>query len=170
MAKQRTQVLRQMVNEPYSRNDGHKVGDGTKAGKSLTSLVKKAEAERAAAEEARQQCAQELESMRGLAREVRDMQMDIQRRVRRAVWVIATIAVLMVTAIFWAVFKLVPPSTEQPAVAAGGSKCNSPLAPRRQISGPPSSYARVGGCRSTLEGSKVARAFMVRHAGFDSQA
>ena len=70
---------------PFSRNDGHRVGDGRKAAKTLTQAVKEAEAARDDARAA-------LDEMRGVAREARDMQLDVRARVRRAVWTVAACA------------------------------------------------------------------------------
>lgn len=87
------------VNVPFSRKDGHNVGNGKAAGKSLTQAVKEAEAARDDARAA-------LDEMRGLAREVRDMQLDVRARVRRAVWTVATCAVASVGSFLYALARV----------------------------------------------------------------
>lgn len=87
------------VREPFSRKDGHRVGNGKAAGKSLTQAVKEAEAARDDARAA-------LVEMRGLARSVRDAQADIRARVRRAVWTVAACAAAAVGSFLYALARL----------------------------------------------------------------
>lgn len=87
------------VREPFSRKDGHRVGNGKAAGKSLTQAVKEAEAARDDARAA-------LVEMRGLAREARDMQADIRARVRRAVWTVAVCSAATVGSFLYALARI----------------------------------------------------------------
>lgn len=87
------------VREPFSRKDGHRVGNGKAAGKSLTQAVKEAEAARDDARAA-------LVEMRGLARSVRDAQADIRARVRRAVWTVAVCSAATVGSFLYALARL----------------------------------------------------------------
>lgn len=87
------------VNMPFSRKDGHRVGNGKAAGKSLTQAVKEAEAARDDARAA-------LVEMRGLARSVRDAQADIRARVRRAVWTVAVCSAATVGSFLYALARL----------------------------------------------------------------
>lgn len=87
------------VREPFSRKDGHRVGNGKAAGKSLTRAVKEAEAARDDARAA-------LVEMRGLARSVRDAQADIRARVRRAVWTVAVCSAATVGSFLYALARL----------------------------------------------------------------
>lgn len=87
------------VNVPFSRKDGHKVGNGKAAGKSLTQAVKEAQ-------EAERGSRSALEEMRGLARETRDMQADVRARVRRMAWTFWTLAVVTVGSIFYALARI----------------------------------------------------------------
>lgn len=87
------------VRMPFSNNDGHRVGNGRKAEKTLTAAVKEAEAARDDARAA-------LEEMRGLAREVRDMQMNVQARIRRAVWTVAACAAATVGSFLYALARI----------------------------------------------------------------
>lgn len=84
---------------PFSRNDGHRVGDGRKATKTLTQAVKEAEASAA-------KCNEALVEMRELAREVRDMQLDVRARVRRAVWTVTACAAAAVGSFLCALARL----------------------------------------------------------------
>lgn len=87
------------VREPFSRKDGHRVGNGKAAGKSLTQAVKEAEAARDDARAA-------LVEMRGLAREARDMQADVRARVRRAVWTVAVCSAATVGSFLYALARI----------------------------------------------------------------
>lgn len=80
------------VDAPFSKKDGHRVGDGRKAAKTLTQAVKEAEAAR--------------DEMRDLAREARDMQQDVRARVRRAVWTVATCAAATVGSFLCALARI----------------------------------------------------------------
>ena len=84
---------------PFSRNDGHRVGNGKAAGKSLTQAVKEAEGSAA-------KCNEALVEMRELARSVRDVQADIRARVRRAVWTVAACAAAAVGSFLYALARL----------------------------------------------------------------
>lgn len=84
---------------PFSRNDGHRVGNGKAAGKSLTQAVKEAEAARDDARAA-------LVEMRELARSVRDMQADIRARIRRAVWTVGAVCAATVGSFLYALARL----------------------------------------------------------------
>lgn len=87
------------VREPFSKKDGHRVGDGRKATKTLTQAVKEAQAARDDARAA-------LVEMRELAREVRDMQLDVRARVRRAVWTVAACAAAAVGSFLCALARI----------------------------------------------------------------
>lgn len=87
------------VREPFSRKDGHRVGDGRKAAKTLTQAVQQAEAARDDARAA-------LDEMRYLAREARDMQADVRARVRRAVWTVAAVMAVSVGSVFYALARI----------------------------------------------------------------
>lgn len=87
------------VDAPFSKKDGHRVGDGRKAAKTLTQAVQQAEAARDDARAA-------LEEMRGLAREARDLQLDVRARVRRAVWTVAAVMAVSVGSVFCALARI----------------------------------------------------------------
>lgn len=87
------------VDAPFSRKDGHRVGNGKAAGKSLTQAVKEAEGSAA-------KCNEALVEMRGLARCVRDAQADIRARVRRAVWTVAVCSAATVGSFLYALARL----------------------------------------------------------------
>lgn len=87
------------VREPFSRKDGHRVGRGGKAEKTLTAAVKEAEAARNDARAA-------LDEMRGIARETRDMLLETRGRVRRMAWTFWTLAVVTVGSIFCALARI----------------------------------------------------------------
>lgn len=87
------------VDAPFSKKDGHRVGDGRKAAKTLTQAVQQAEA-------ARDDARAVLEEMRGLAREVRDMLLETRARVRRAVWTVAACAAAMLGGFLWALTSM----------------------------------------------------------------
>lgn len=81
------------VNVPFSRKDGHKVGNGKAAGKSLTQAVKEAQ-------EAERGSKSALEEMRGLARETRDMLLETRARTRRMAWTFWTLAAVVLASIY----------------------------------------------------------------------
>lgn len=87
------------VDAPFSKKDGHRVGDGRKAAKTLTQAVQQAEAARDDARAA-------LDEMRYLAREARDMQLDVRARVRRAVWTVAAVMAVSVGSVFFALARI----------------------------------------------------------------
>lgn len=87
------------VDAPFSKKDGHRVGNGKAAGKSLTQAVKEAEGSAA-------KCNEALVEMRGLAREARDMQADVRARVRRAVWTVAVCSAATVGSFLYALARL----------------------------------------------------------------
>lgn len=87
------------VDAPFSKKDGHRVGNGKAAGKSLTQAVKEAEGSAA-------KCNEALVEMRGLARCVRDAQADIRARVRRAVWTVAVCSAATVGSFLYALARL----------------------------------------------------------------
>lgn len=87
------------VNVPFSRKDGHKVGNGRKAEKTLTAAVKEAEAARDAARA-------ELEEMRGLARVIRERMDASDRTSGRCVWVFSVLAAVVLAAVFWVAWRL----------------------------------------------------------------
>lgn len=87
------------VDAPFSRKDGHRVGNGKAAGKSLTQAVKEAEGSAA-------KCNEALVEMRGLARCVRDAQADIRARVRRAVWTVAVCSAATVGSFLYALARI----------------------------------------------------------------
>lgn len=74
------------VNMPFSRKDGHRVGDGRKA--------------------ARDDARAALEEMRNLAREARDAQADIRARVRGAVWTVAVCSAATVGSFLYALARI----------------------------------------------------------------
>lgn len=87
------------VDAPFSKKDGHRVGNGKAAGKSLTQAVKEAEGSAA-------KCNEALVEMRGLARCVRDAQADIRARVRRAVWTVAVCSAATVGSFLYALARI----------------------------------------------------------------
>lgn len=87
------------VREPFSRKDGHKVGNGRKTEKTLTAAVKEAEAARDAARA-------ELEEMRGLARLIRERMDASDRTAARCVWVFSVLAAVVLAAVFWVAWRL----------------------------------------------------------------
>lgn len=87
------------VREPFSRKDGHKVGNGRKTAKTLTQAVQQAEAARDDARAA-------LDEMRELAREARDLHLDVRARVRRAVWTVAACAAATVGSFLYALSRI----------------------------------------------------------------
>ena len=87
------------VREPFSRKDGHKVGNGRTAEKTLTSAVKEAEA-------ARNDARAVLDEMRGLARVMRDLNVETRARVRRAVWTVAACAAATVGSFLYALARI----------------------------------------------------------------
>lgn len=87
------------VREPFSRKDGHRVGNGRKAEKTLTQAVKEAEAARDAARA-------ELEEMRGLARVIRERMDASDRTAARCVWVFSVLAAVVLASVFWVAWRL----------------------------------------------------------------
>lgn len=87
------------VREPFSRKDGHRVGNGRKAEKTLTAAVKEAEAARDAARA-------ELEEMRGLARVIRERMDASDRTAARCVWTFSVLAAVVLAAVFWVAWRL----------------------------------------------------------------
>ena len=87
------------VNVPFSRKDGHKVGNGRKAEKTLTAAVKEAEAARDAARA-------ELAEMKGLARVIRERMDASDRTAARCVWVFSVLAAVVLAAVFWVAWRL----------------------------------------------------------------
>lgn len=87
------------VREPFSRKDGHRVGNGRKAEKTLTAAVKEAEAARDAARA-------ELEEMRGLARVIRERMDASDRTAARCVWVFSVLAAVVLACVFWVALRL----------------------------------------------------------------
>lgn len=94
------------VNVPFSRKDGHKVGNGRKAEKTLTAAVKEAEAARDAARDAAGACKAELEEMEGLARVIRERMDASDRTAARCVWVFSVLAAAVLAAVFWVAWRL----------------------------------------------------------------
>ena len=87
------------VRMPFSGKDGHKVGNGKKAEKTLTAAVK--EAQGAAGE-----CKAVLDEMRGLGRVMRDLNVETRARVRRAVWTVAACAGASVGSFLYALARI----------------------------------------------------------------
>lgn len=87
------------VNVPFSRKDGHKVGNGRKTEKTLTAAVK--EAQGAAGE-----CKAVLDEMRGLARVIRERMDASDRTAARCVWVFSVLAAVVLAAVFWVAWRL----------------------------------------------------------------
>lgn len=87
------------VNVPFSRKDGHRVGNGRKAEKTLTQAVKEAEAARDAARA-------ELAEMRGLARVIRERMDASDRTAARCVWVFSVLAAVVLACVFWVAWRL----------------------------------------------------------------
>lgn len=84
---------------PFSRNDGHRVGNGKAAGKSLTQAVKEAVTARDDARAA-------LVEMRELARSVRDAHAAIRARARRDIWTVAACAAATVGSFLYALARI----------------------------------------------------------------
>ena len=87
------------VRMPFSGKDGHKVGNGRKAEKTLTAAVKEAEA-------ARDDARAVLDEMRVLARVMRDLNTETRARVRRAVWTVAACAAASVGSFLYALARI----------------------------------------------------------------